>query len=99
MQSPPPPPDSSSSAQEALEAAEAKLEALNEVGAAPKSWGDLGNPQAPPTQVEVPAFLSWLPGVLGGGAFITLLLNQFGVFGSGPTVEELNEFAERLSNM
>eukprot|EP00322_Chrysochromulina_rotalis_P003814 CAMPEP_0115852764 /NCGR_PEP_ID=MMETSP0287-20121206/13162_1 /TAXON_ID=412157 /ORGANISM="Chrysochromulina rotalis, Strain UIO044" /LENGTH=101 /DNA_ID=CAMNT_0003306831 /DNA_START=66 /DNA_END=371 /DNA_ORIENTATION=+ len=91
------PDDGKAAARAALEAAENKLEELNAVGAAPSSWADLGNPQDLSPQLEVPAFLNWLPGVLGGFAFITLLLNQFGVFGAGPSVDELNEMADRWS--
>ena len=89
-----PRPDDDASAKQALEAANAKLEELNAVGSAPSSWADLGNPQVPVANAEVPAFLAWLPGVLGFFAFITLFLNQMGVFGSGPSVDELNQMAD-----
>lgn len=93
-----PTPDERKSAKDALEAANAKLEALNAIGQAPKSWADLGTPQKLDREIEVPGFLNWLPGVIGTLSVITLLLNNAGVFGSGPSIDELNRMAEDFSN-
>ena len=93
-----PSPDERKAAKDALEAANAKLEALNAIGQAPKSWADLGTPQKLDREIEVPGFLNWLPGVIGTLSVITLLLNNAGVFGNGPSIDELNRMAEDFSN-
>ena len=85
-------------ARDALKAAEDKLEKLNSVGEAPTSWADLGTPDTLSDQLEVPGFLNWLPGVIGFFAFTTFAANQAGVFGAGPSVEELNAMADSWSN-
>ena len=76
---------------QALEAANAKLEALNEVGKAPTSWADLGLPSKPPEPPAVPAILSAAPLVLGGFSVLLFTLNALGLFGDGPDLDKLVE--------
>jgi len=80
---------------QALEAANAKLEALNEVGKAPTSWADLGLPSKPPEPPAVPAFVSAAPLVLGGFSVLLFALNAVGLFGDGPDLDKLvDEWAQ-----
>ena len=83
------------SASDALEAANAKLEELNAVDKAPSSWADLGLPQSTVPEPEIPAFLNIAPAVLGVLSVTSLLLNNAGVFGEGP---DLDEFAKNLED-
>ena len=95
MSTPSPPPERS--AQELLDAANEKLEKLNEVDQAPKSWADLGLPPKPPQEPAIPAALSILPPVLGGTSVLMLLLNKYGVFGEGPDLDALAESLSQYS--
>ena len=96
--SPPSPPERT--AAEALEAANAKLEELNEVGKAPRSWADLGLPPEPDATPEVPAFLTIAPAVLGVLSVSLLLLNNAGLFGEGPDLDQWAEqFVEQANSL
>ena len=79
-----------------LEAAEDKLDALNEVGKAPTSWADAGLPPEAPAPPAVPAFVSAAPLVVGGFSLLLFTLNAVGLFGEGP---DLDALVEELSNM
>ena len=81
-----PEPARKQSVEEALAAAEERLEA------APsnyKSLGDLGNPVKPVEPPAVPAVLSAAPLVVGAFSVLLFVLNAFGLFGDGPGLDEL----------
>ena len=82
--------DAKAAVRAALEAAENKLEGLNEVGQA-KSWADLGLPAKGPEEPAVPAFVSYAPLVVGGFSLTLFLLNAVGLFGDGPDLDALVE--------
>ena len=90
---PPPSPEEKAKAAAALEAAEKKLEQLNEIDpkGAPTSWADLGLPAEPVAGPEVPAALQVAPLVLGAVSIILFILNGIGAFGDGPDLDALVE--------
>ena len=84
-------------ARAALEAADDKLESLNQVEKmAPTSWADLGIPLEKDDAPVVPAFVSQAPLFVGGFSVMLFLLNSFGLFGEGP---DLDALAEEWSKM
>ena len=83
-----------------LDAADNKLDSLNKVEKlAPTSFADLGTPLAaePDPMADVPGWLSVAPQIIGGFSVTLFLLNQFGVFGSGPSMEEIDALVEEWS--
>ena len=91
--------ESARTAAEVLAAADAKLEELNKVGSAPASWADLGLPPEPEAPPAVPAALAYGPPVLLVFAALLFTMNNAGFFGDGPTAEDLDRFAEQISNI
>ena len=84
--------------QRALEAANAKREAINEVPGqkAPTSWADAGLPPEAPPPPAVPAFVSAAPLVVGGFSVLLFTLNAVGAFGEGPDLDALVEEWSKL---
>ena len=80
-----------------IEAANSKLEQLNEVEKlAPTSWADLGVPKEAEPDLGVSSLLSTAPLVLGVFSIGLFLLNSFGAFGEGPDLDALVEEWSKL---
>jgi hypothetical protein len=79
-----------------LEAANAKLESLNEVEKAPASWADLGLPDKGPAPPAVSPLVSAAPLVVGAFSVLLFLLNAVGLFGDGPDLDALVEEWSKL---
>ena len=75
--------------QKALDAADAKLDALE----APTSWAALGEKPKVADAPAVPKLLEQAPIFLGVFALLLFVLNAIGVFGSGPELEALPQNA------
>lgn len=88
--------DRKAAIQASLDAANNKLEEINEVQKAPTSWADMGLPKEPERAPEVPFFVSIAPLVVGGFSVLLFLLNAVGVFGDGP---DLDALVEEWSNL